>query len=158
MKKTVKIVSDSICEELDIKQTCRFLKEKDNFLILCHATPDGDTLGSAYALALGLTAIGKKCMIKCADEIPAKYSYFTDSFENKEIEYETVIAVDVADIQLLGNLAEVFVGKIDLCIDHHISNTRFADRLYLDSAAAANCECIYDIFRHFPLPDRKSVV
>ena len=152
MKKTVKIVTDSVCEELDVKQTCRFLKEKDNFLILCHATPDGDTLGSAYALALGLTAIGKKCMIKCADEIPTKYSYFTKAFENKEIEYETVIAVDVADLQLLGNLAEVFVGKIDLCIDHHISNTRFADRLYLDSSAAANCECIHDIFRHFPLP------
>ena len=152
MKKTVKIVTDSVCEELDLKQTCRFLKEKDNSLILCHATPDGETLGSAYALALGLTAIGKKCMIKCADEIPTKYSYFTKAFENKEIEYETVIAVDVADLQLLGNLAEVFVGKIDLCIDHHISNTRFADRLYLDSSAAANCECIHDIFRHFSLP------
>ena len=152
MKKTVKIVADSICEELDIKQTCRFLKERDNFLILCHATPDGDTLGSAYSLALGLTAIGKKCMIKCADEIPAKYDYFTSAFENKEIDYETVIAVDVADLILLGSLADVFVGKIDLCIDHHISNTRYADRLYLDSSAAANCECIYDIFRHFPLP------
>ena len=152
MKKTVKIVTDSVCEELDIKQTCRFLKERDNFLILCHATPDGDTLGSAYALSLGLTALGKKCMIKCADEIPKKYDYFTSAFKNEEIDYETVVAVDVADLQLLGTLAEEFVGKIDLCIDHHISNTRFADRLYLDSSAAANCECIYDIFRHFPLP------
>ncbi len=150
--KTVKIVSDSICEMLDIKQTCRFIKERDNFLILCHATPDGDTLGSAYALALGLTAMGKKCMIKCADPIPERYGYFTNAFENKEIKYETVIAVDIADIVLLGSLAETFIGKIDLAIDHHISNTRFADRLYLDSSAAANCECIYDIFRHFPLP------
>ena len=150
--KTVKIVSDSICEMLDIKQTCRFIKERDNFLILCHATPDGDTLGSAYALALGLTAMGKKCMIKCADPIPERYGYFTNAFEYKEIMYETVIAVDIADIVLLGSLAETFIGKIDLAIDHHISNTRFADRLYLDSSAAANCECIYDIFRHFPLP------
>lgn len=152
MKKTVKIVSNSVCEELDIRQTCRFLKERNNFLILCHATPDGDTLGSAYALAFGLTSIGKKCMVKCADPIPRKYSYFTNAFENNEIDYQTVIAVDVADIVLLGSLADSFVGKIDLCIDHHISNTRFADRLYLDSSAAANCECIYDIFRHFPLP------
>ena len=152
MKKPVKIVADSICEELDIKQTCRFLKQRDNFLILCHATPDGDTLGSAYALAMGLTAMGKKCMIKCADIPPQKYSYFTDFFCNEEIQYETVVAVDVADIVLLGSLAEEFVGKIDLAIDHHISNTRYADRLYLDSSAAANCECIYDIYRHFPMP------
>lgn len=157
MKKTVKIVADSVCQELDLKQTCRFLKERDNYLILCHATPDGDTLGSAYALALGLTSIGKKCMIKCADEIPSKYSYFTSAFENTEFAFETVVAVDIADIVLLGSLAETFVGKIDLCIDHHISNTRYADRLYLNSEAAANCECIYDIFRHFPLPlDRTS--
>lgn len=150
--KTVKIVTDSVCEELDIKQTCRFLKERDNFLLLCHATPDGDTLGSAYALAMGLTAMGKKCMIQCADEIPNKYGYFTSHFENKPFNYETIVAVDIADIVLLGSLAETFVGKIDLCIDHHISNTRYADRLYLDSTAAANCECIYDIFRHYPLP------
>lgn len=152
MTKTVKIVPDSICEEFDIKQTCRFFKERDNYLLLCHSTPDGDTLGSAYALAMGLVAMGKKCMIKCADEIPAKYGYFTNAFANTEINYETVVAVDVADIALLGNLAETFVGKIDLCIDHHISNTRYADRLYLDSEAAANCECIYDIFRHYPMP------
>lgn len=152
MKKTVKIVDESSCEELTLKKTCDFLKERDNYLILCHSTPDGDTLGSAYALALGLTAIGKRCMIKCADEIPTKYSYFTSHFENSEFEYETVVAVDVADIILLGSLAETFVGKIDLCIDHHISNTRFADRLYLDSSASANCECIYDIFTTLPLP------
>lgn len=152
MKKTVKNVSDCVCEELDMKQTCRFLAENDDYLILCHATPDGDTLGSGYALAIGLTAVGKRCMIKCADPIPAKYSYFTNEFENKEFEYKTVVAVDVADVVLLGKLAEEFVGRIDLAIDHHISNTRFADRLYLDSTAAANCECIYDIFRHYPLP------
>lgn len=152
MKKTVKIVTDSVCEMLDIKQACRFLKERDDFLILCHATPDGDTLGSAYALALGLSAMGKRCMIKCADEIPAKYDYFTKEFANNEFDYKTIVAVDIADIVLLGGLAEEFVGKIDLCIDHHISNTRYADRLYLDSEAAANCECIYDIFRHYPLP------
>ena len=152
MKKTVKIVTDSVCQELDIKETCRFLKERDNYLILCHATPDGDTLGSAYALAMGLTGIGKKCMIQCADQIPDKYSYFTKEFKAEKFQYETVVAVDVADIVLLGSLAQTFVGKIDLCIDHHISNTRFADRLYLDSSAAAACECIYDIFRQYPLP------
>lgn len=152
MKKTVKLCPDSRCRELTLTQVCRFLRSHDDYLLLCHATPDGDTLGSAYALALGLSAYGKKCMIKCADEIPAKYSYFTSHFENREIEYKTVVAVDVADIVLLGSLAQEFVGRIDLCIDHHISNTRFADNLYLDSAAAANCECIYDIFHCMPMP------
>ena len=152
MKKTIKLCPDSSCRELNLNEVCEFLRTHDDYLLLCHATPDGDTLGSAFALALGLTAFGKKCMIKCADEIPDRYSYFTSHFENREIDYKTVVAVDVADIVLLGGLAEEFIVKIDLCIDHHISNTRFADNLYLDSDAAANCECIYDIFHCMPLP------
>lgn len=151
MKKTVNLSPDSQCNELSLKEVCSFLREHDDYLLLCHATPDGDTLGSAYALALGLTSIGKKCMIKCADEVPHKYSYFTSQFENAQIDYKTVVAVDIADVVLLGQLAQEFVGKIDLCIDHHISNTRFADNLYLDCEAAANCECIYDIFRCLPM-------
>lgn len=141
----------AICKEYTISHVCDFLKAHDDFLILCHATPDGDTLGSGYALAMGLSLMGKKCMIKCADEIPAKYSYFTSHFENKTIEYKTVIAVDTADLVLLGSLSNEFEGKIDLCIDHHISNTHFAKNLYLDSAAAACCECIYDIFTAMPM-------
>ena len=152
MKKTVEITCESHCKELDLKGVCNFLSEHDDYLILCHATPDGDTLGSGFALAMGLTILGKKCMIKCADEIPSKYSYFTSHFENKEIKYKTVVAVDVASTVLLGKIAKDFVGKIDLCIDHHISNTRFADNLYLDSLAAANCECIYDIFSTMSIP------
>ncbi|MEE0946938.1 MAG: bifunctional oligoribonuclease/PAP phosphatase NrnA [Acutalibacteraceae bacterium] len=152
MKKTVELTPDSRCNELTLTEVCEFLRNHDDYLILCHATPDGDTLGSAFALARGLKNAGKRCMIKCADEIPAKYSYFTSLFDNSEIDYKTVVAVDVADIVLLGSIAGDFVGKIDLCIDHHISNTRFADNLYLDSQAAANCECIYDIFHCMPMP------
>ncbi|MBE6729807.1 MAG: bifunctional oligoribonuclease/PAP phosphatase NrnA [Ruminococcaceae bacterium] len=137
--------------ELTLKGVCDFLKEHDDYLILCHATPDGDTLGSGYALAMGLNSIGKKCMLKCADAIPSKYSYFTCHFENKAIDYKTVIAVDTADIVLLGSISKDFDGKVDLCIDHHISNTHFADYLYLDSGAAAACECIYDIFAALPM-------
>lgn len=147
----IKLTPESVCEELSLEKVCDFLRNHDDYLILCHATPDGDTLGSGFSLAMGLTRMGKKCMIKCADEIPSKYSYFTSHFENKEIDYKTVVAVDTADIVLLGSLAKEFVGKIDLCIDHHISNTRFADRLYLDCTGAANCECIYDIFRAMPM-------
>lgn len=144
MNKT-EFCSKNSCKELNLDSVCEFLKLHDDYLILCHATPDGDTLGSGYALAMGLKSIGKKCMIKCADEIPNKYSYFTSHFENKEIDYKTVIAVDTADLILLGSLSEEFAGKIDLCIDHHISNTHYSKNLYLDSTAAACCECIYDI-------------
>ena len=132
------------CFELSLAELCSFLKERDNYLVLCHASPDGDTLGSAYALKMGLAKLGKRVQVICCDEIPTKYSYFIDDDESC-FTPETVVAVDVADIKLLGNIHSQFEGKIDLNIDHHISNTRYASRLYLDANAAATAECIFEI-------------
>lgn len=132
------------CETLTLADLCQYLKDNDNYLVLTHASPDGDTLGSAYALKLGLKKLGKKVQVICPDEIPHKYDYFIDDSECDFIP-ETVVAVDVADIKLLGDLWERFEGRIDLNIDHHVSNTHYAKRLYLDEKAAACAESIYEI-------------
>ena len=58
---------------------------------------------------------------------------------------ETVVAVDVADLKLLGNMWERFEGRIDLNIDHHVSNTHYAKRLYLDETASATAESVFEI-------------
>ena len=36
------------------------LKNADDILILCHRNPDGDTLGSGFALLRALRAAGKR--------------------------------------------------------------------------------------------------
>jgi phosphoesterase RecJ-like protein len=129
-----------------IFEVCNFLKETDNFIILTHASPDGDTLGSAYALLFILEKLGKKGKVICPDEIPEKYSYFMRDIAFCEAaEEKTIIAVDVADNKLLGKLKNEYADKVELCIDHHRSNTGFAKHTYLDAAAAANCECVFDI-------------
>lgn len=132
------------CEILTLADLCSFLKEKDNYLMLTHASPDGDTLGSAYALKLGLEKLGKKVQVICPDEIPHKYDYFIFDHDSTFIP-ETVVAVDVADLKLLGNFHTQFENRIDLNIDHHISNTHYAKRLYLDENAAACAECVFEI-------------
>lgn len=132
------------CETLTLADLCQYLKEHDNYLVLTHASPDGDTLGSAYGLKLGLKKLGKKVQVICPDEIPHKYDYFMDDSECDFIP-ETVVAVDVADIKLLGDLWERFEGRIDLNIDHHVSNTHYAKKLYLDDSAAACAESVYEI-------------
>lgn len=136
-----------ICNELNLKGLCRYLKSHDDYIILTHISPDGDTLGSAYALALGLISIGKKAYVVCNDEIPSKYDYITRAAALKPIDYKTIISVDVADAKLLGSLYEKYSDKIELNIDHHISNTRYAKNLYLDAAASATAECIYDVLK-----------
>ncbi len=133
------------CCRLSLRQTARFLKKHDNYIILTHASPDGDTLGSAYALYYALNETGKTAEVICPDIIPQKYDYFARKTDHVARENATIIAVDVADKKLLGALEEEFGDKIDLCIDHHISNTRFAKNLYLDDDAAAAAECIYEL-------------
>ncbi len=133
------------CRDLSLRQTAGFLKKHDNYIILSHASPDGDTLGSAYALYYGLNEIGKSACVICPDVIPEKYSYFARKTDHVSRENATVIAVDVADKKLLGALEEDFGDIVDLNIDHHVSNVRFAKNLYLDSDAAATAECIYEL-------------
>ncbi len=139
-------------EKLNLSAVCRFLKKRDNFIILTHVSPDGDTLGSAYALALGLKSLNKKAYVVCSDDIPAKYDYFVKKAGLTPIEYETIIAVDVADAKLLGELYESCKSRVDLCIDHHVSNTEYAEKLYLDDKASATAECIFDILKTLKTP------
>jgi len=137
--------NDTKCCRLSLRQTARYLKKHDNYIILTHASPDGDTLGSAYALYYALNEIGKVASVLCPDVIPQKYDYFARKTDHISKENATVIAVDVADERLLGALQQEFEGKVDLCIDHHISNTQYAANLYLDDDAAAAAECVYEL-------------
>ena len=58
------------------------------------------------------------------------------------------VAVDVADPKLLGKrLEERYAAHIDLCIDHHGSNTLYAAQTLLDASAGAACEVIYEVLR-----------
>lgn len=137
--------TNETCSRLNLRRTARFLRKHNNYIILTHASPDGDTLGSAYALYYALNEIGKTASVICPDVIPKKYNFFARKSDHVLRENATVIAVDVADINLLGSLKDEFAGNIDLCIDHHISNTFFSKKLYLDENAAATAECIYDL-------------
>lgn len=133
------------CKELKLRETAKFLKKHDNYIILTHCSPDGDTLGAGYALFYGLKEIGKIAAVICADVIPGKYGYFVHETDDVPMENATVVAVDVASKSLLGDLEEQFGDIVDLCIDHHISNQKFAKNLYLDAKASATCEIIYEL-------------
>lgn len=133
------------CIDFSFKDTIKFLKKHNNYVILTHASPDGDTLGAGYALYYGLKQLGKSAEVICPEVIPSKYEYFLCETDHISRENAVVIAVDVADKRLLGALEQEFGDVVDLCIDHHISNVRYAKALYLDADASATCEIIYEL-------------
>jgi len=134
------------CVDFTLKQTAKFLKGKKQYVILTHTSPDGDTLGAAYALCFGLRQLGKTAVVLCPEEIPVKYSYFAEKNDDTFFVGDTtIVTVDVADKVLLGSLQSEFEDRIDLNIDHHISNTGYAKARYLDATASATCEIIYEL-------------
>lgn len=116
----------------------------DGALVFCHVRPDGDTLGSAMALCLGLRQLGKRCNVVCDGVVPEKYAYepfFSEVLKPEEVSgtYSCHVAVDVASENMLGNAYSVFTScKNTVCIDHHVSNTRYAKE-YFVRECAANC-------------------
>lgn len=132
-------------KKIDVKQCASLLKEYDNYLILSHRNPDGDTLGSAFALKKALALLGKKSMVRCVDDIHPKFSYLWAEFDNADVDFDKIIAVDVADKKLLGEEFEAKYGdNVWLCIDHHMSNREYAENLLLEDRAAA-AVVIYEV-------------
>jgi len=134
-----------MAEKINYAKAAQLLSDNDNFLILTHAQPDGDTVGSGYGLCLGLRSLGKKANVICSDKIPEKYAYILENVADEQFEAQCVVAVDVADIELLGKYKEL--GKTALlCIDHHSTNKLFAKYSLVDTGAAA-AENVYLVLK-----------
>lgn len=131
--------------KIDIKQAADFLLKKDNFLILSHANPDGDTMGCSHALCGILQQLGKKAKIACADQFSERFAYMKKGLEAQEFEPTTIVSLDVADRRLLGSLNEVYGDRVQLCIDHHLSHVEYAEKTLVDPDTAACCEIVYKV-------------
>lgn len=138
--------------QINLKETADFLKTHDNYYILTHQSPDGDTMGSGFGLCYALRKIGKKANVICSDEFPKRYYFMHDCYEPQKFSPETIVAVDVADTKLLGSKLAQYGSYVDLCIDHHISNTEYAKQLLVYPDAAAACEVIYRVLAEMEIP------
>lgn len=130
---------------IDLSEAVEFLKGCEDAVILTHQSPDGDCIGAGFALKDLLEALGKRSRVLCSDEFPKRYDFMTSVGSGEEFESKTVIAVDIADPQLMGNLRETYGNKVQLCIDHHISNVGYAEKTLLNAGASATCELIYEL-------------
>lgn len=123
------------------------LKKADNILILTHRNPDGDAVGSMFALFHTLKGMGKnvRCII---DTVTSSLSFAVDRSAFVEFTPDFIVTTDVADKKLLSNETySLYADKIDLAIDHHAANKPFAKKLLLDSSASAACEVIFDMLK-----------
>ena len=127
-------------------ETALFLMERDRYAIVTHRRPDGDTLGSAAVLCLGLRKLGKTAYILENPEITEKYAHLHKGITKPQAaENDTLLCVDVASGNMLPECFAALEDRIALRIDHHGTATSFTPWELVDPEAAACGEIIYDV-------------
>ena len=142
--------------DIDYKKAAELLKNCGNAYILIHQSPDGDCIGAGMTIYHLLKSMGKKAKILCSDDIPKRYAFLTEDYEDEDFEPDYIISTDVADINLLGKYKNEYGDKVDLCIDHHISNTHYAKNTLVCPDASAACEVLFEVLMTMDIkPDNK---
>jgi phosphoesterase RecJ-like protein len=120
------------------------IDSSQNILVTSHIRPDGDAVGSLLGLGLALLGSGKKVQMVLSDGVPASYSYLPGrQFIQKEFKqkYDLAIVVDSSDIGRTGKALDPLM-PIDINIDHHLTNEKFADVNLVIVEAASTSEIL----------------
>ncbi len=134
--------------KIEFSRAVNLLKDADKILILTHRNPDGDTLGSGYALMRALKKMGKRVKLLNNDEIPSRYAHLYEGVSEDDFTEEFIVSVDVAEIKLLGDsIREKYGDRVDLSIDHHETSKFFAKETYVEPDSASACEIIYLVIK-----------
>lgn len=133
-------------KNLTRSECAQFLQEHDNYLILSHRRPDGDTTGSSAALCLGLRQLGKTAHILENKEVSQRFAWLHEGLTKSAPEgSETIVSTDVASPSMLPEAFKGLLGGIALRIDHHGSATSFTDSELVDPHSASCAELVWDV-------------
>ena len=150
-------------KELSLLETGKLLEAAQKIVLCTHVSPDGDTLGSSLGLAMSLKRLGKEVIVYCDDLINKSFGFIPGielaqrPEQGSKLACDVLVVVDASSFDRIGIVAEVVEYKQLLNIDHHISNTRFADFLYLDAKAAATGEIMCELFQTMQWPMNKDI-
>ena len=133
----------------------KILKNAVTIAIGGHIRPDGDCVGSSMGLYHYIRDnYNDKKVDVYLEEIPDKF-YCLKSTElirheiAEDKEYDLFISLDCGDKERLGFSAPLFdKAKRTYCIDHHISNTGFAQDEYTVADASSTCELVYQLMEY----------
>ena len=128
-----------------------YVQDAATVAIAGHVRPDGDCVGSCLALyhylkqhtdaevAVYLEQPGRKLSqlpgaeaicVALPEEIPAVDVFFV---------------LDCGDVERLGFAQELYQKAAKtVCIDHHVTNTAFAEETILVPSASSTCELLYE--------------
>jgi phosphoesterase RecJ-like protein len=153
----------TMSKDVTLEMAGKLLQEAHKIVLCSHIDPDGDTLGSTLALFHALKSIGKEVIITVDDSIPFTLSFIPGIKEyrhfqaDEHVDADLLVILDSSSADRAGNVLKVVHAKHILNIDHHKTNTRFAEYLYVDAKAAATAEIIYELLQKMQIPLTKEM-
>ncbi|MCM8780163.1 MAG: bifunctional oligoribonuclease/PAP phosphatase NrnA [Candidatus Omnitrophica bacterium] len=141
---------------MSIEKTAECVRKNKSFLITSHVNLEADALGSELAFADMLRRLGKRAYILNQDKVPQEYKFLpgTKRIKNKlkDFYFDVGVILDCSDLNRCGAIRKIFTpGIITLNIDHHISNSYFADINWVEPHASSTSEMIYELYKKLHL-------
>lgn len=127
-----------------MRDIAQWLLQKDDFVVVGHVQPDGDSYGSCLALAMALRALGKRAFV-AAPPLPHMFRFLTGQNliyqkENMPFQPKNIVHVDTAAPDRVG---VVFDEEMPAAlIDHHETNVGFDDVRHIDGGASSAGELV----------------
>jgi len=136
---------NSLAEIASVLQASRCI------LVSTHLQPDGDAIGSLLALGLALKSCGRQVDMYCDGGVPRRFRFLAGADEVVSVPpkkaFDCIVALDCADRQRLPVPDQVLRDAMLVNIDHHPTNNLFGRLNYVDAAAAATGEIVFDLLR-----------
>ncbi len=141
----------------DAAEVAACLRAHGQFVMCAHEKPDGDVLGSGYALGLALKAMGKRVVYFLDDDVP-KNLRFLPEWEITQRTFEGVgddaifIFFDMSDQSRAGKALQWVPRERIVNIDHHLGNARFGRWNYVNEREAATGSLVLGLIFSLGVP------
>jgi len=138
------------------KEILKSIQNSKNILLHCHPYSDPDSVGSVLAFSLFLKLLNKNFtaisgdseLPKSVNKLPNIDIFTKKSFNEIEVEnFDLFIILDSSSIHQITKLKEITLPKTlkTINIDHHITNTEFADINLIKPNSSSTCEVVFNL-------------
>jgi len=146
----------------------RQIKSSRRILLHLHPAPDGDSLGSALAFWHFLMSLKKEVvLIKGDSELPQDFACLPgfdqispiNFFDLDLPKFDLFISLDSSDLNQISKLSPVVFPShlATINIDHHSTNTRFAQINLVDTSSPATSQILYLLFKRWRVKITKNI-
>ena len=135
---------------MNFEQAIELIHPAKTIAVLAHICEDADAVGSSFALAAALKSLGKETVCYLSDTLEQRLAFMRGAYTTDISDapgYDLCICLDTGSIDRLGERVAIFEGaKHTICIDHHCTNTGFAEVNCIDGAMSSTGELMMELF------------